>query len=108
MRLLPVLLICAALAGCGGGDGDDASARRDAPAPFQLTAGEERDFAPGRLASGDVVTCGIGGLAARIAVPESRRRSFTTSTVAWTKDGARASIRLDVRPTGRIVASCDG
>ncbi len=106
MRLVPIVVVCVLLAGCSVGDGDDAGARPEQPAPFQLTADEERDFASGRLASGDVVTCRIDGLAARIAVPEPRRRSFTTSTVAWTKDGSRASIRLDVRPSGRIVARC--
>ena len=106
MRLVPIMVVCAVLAGCSAGEGDDAGARHDRPAPFLLTADEERDFAPGRLASGDVVTCRIDGLAARIVVPEPRRRSFTTSTVAWTKDGSRASIRLDVRPSGRVVARC--
>ena len=102
MRLVPVLLVSALLAGCGGGE-DDSAARRDMPA---LTAEEERDFAPGRLASGNVVTCRVDGLAARIAVPKPQKRGFVTSTVAWTKGGSRASIRLDVRPTGRIVATC--
>jgi hypothetical protein len=81
MRLVPIV-VCALLAGCSGGDSDDAGARRDRPTPFLLAADEERNFAPGRLASGDVVTCRIDGLAARIAVPEPRQRSFMTSTVA--------------------------
>jgi hypothetical protein len=106
MRLVPIVVVCALLAGCSGGDDDGPADRSGAAAPPLLIADEERAFAPGTLAFGDVVACGADGLVARISVPAPRKRSFVTSTNAWTKDGFRASIRLDVRPSGRIVATC--
>ena len=64
MRLVPIVVVCALLAGCSGGDDDDSANRSGAAAPPLLVADEERDFAPGTLASGDVVTCGADGLVA--------------------------------------------
>ncbi len=106
MRVVPIVVVCALLVGCSGGDDDDSANRSGSVVPPLLVADEEREFAPGTLASGGVVTCGADGLVARISVPAPRKRSFVTATHAWTKDGSRASIKLDVRPSGRIVATC--
>lgn len=108
MQGVPSLLACtlvAFAAGCGGdseGAADQPAAAGKPPAPV---AGDERDFPPGKLAAGELVTCAAGGLTAKIAVPKRQKRGFVTSTVVWTKDGS-ARIRLDVRPTGRVVARC--
>jgi hypothetical protein len=104
MRTLVLAAALVALAaGCAS---DEAETAAPAPGVPPLSAGQERDFAAGRLAVGDVLACIVAGIRAEAKVPEPRKRAFVNSTHAWIADGRTAQLRLDVRPTGRVVALC--
>ncbi len=108
MRWPPIVLACALLAGCDLGGGDPASPAAERPAAPELAAGEERVFGAGVLAVGDLVRCRAGGIVAetRLQTRPTRMRAFKQTAHAFQKDGSTATLSLDVRPTGRVVATC--
>ncbi len=101
-----VVLACVLLAGCDVGGADEAETAAREPDPPTLAPGEERDFGAGVLEPGDVVRCRAGGLVAEAVVEAPRSRVSKQTTHAWLKDGSSASLSLDVRPTGRVIAVC--
>ena len=106
MRSLTVVLACVVLAGCDVGGGDEDAAPQSTRDVRTLSGGEQRDFGAGVLAVGDVVRCRAGGLVAEVKLERPRGRAFTQRADAWLKDGSSASLELDVRPTGRVIAVC--
>ena len=75
--------------------------------PPVLAAGEERNFAPGKLSAGDAITCVAGGLTIEVLVPKPRQRGLDSkSTNAWKKDGSRASVKATVWSNRRVLATC--
>jgi hypothetical protein len=107
VRLAIAGVLLAGAAGCGA-DGEDADVRAAAAANQPvLSAGEERNFAPGKLSAGDAITCVAGGLTIEVRVPKPRQRGLVSkSTNAWKKDGSRASVKATVWSNRRVVATC--
>ncbi len=106
MRWPTIVLACVLLAGCAVGGADEAATPPIEPEPPTLAEGEERDFAAGVLAVGDVVRCRAGGLLVEAKLEALRKWGSKQTTHAWEKDGSTASLALDVRPTGRVLAVC--
>jgi hypothetical protein len=93
--------------GCGGGAEDADAPPAGAANPPVLAAGEERNFAPGKLSAGDAITCVTDGLTIEVVVPKPRHRGLVSkSTNAWKKDGSRASVEATVWSNRRVVATC--
>jgi hypothetical protein len=107
VRFVVACALLAGAAGCGA-EGEDADVRPAAATnPPVLAAGEERNFAPGKLSAGDAITCVAGGLTIEVLVPKPRQRGLVSkSTNAWKKDGSRASVKATVWSNRRVLATC--